>query len=89
MKTRIGTVIVTILSIIGGIAGFLGASGYFSYVGASEGFTAACHMLRIGEAKQFITKPQRAEIAKLAVPSGTGDEQLAAYFMSDCSKAFH
>ena len=86
MKTRIGTVIVTILAILGGIAGFLGTTGYFSFVGASEGFAAACHTLRIGEAKELITKAQRAEIAKFSVPPGTGDEQLAAYFTGDCSK---
>ena len=86
MKTRLGTVIVTILAILGGIAGFLGTTGYFSFVGASEGFAAACHTSRIGEAKELITKTQRSEIAKFSVPAGKGDKQLAAYFTGDCAK---
>jgi hypothetical protein len=88
MKTRLGTAIVSILAILGGISGFLGAFGYVSFVGGSEGILATCHTLRVGEAKQLVTKAQRAEIAKLAVPTGKGDEQMAAYFMSDCSKWF-
>jgi hypothetical protein len=85
MKTRLATVIVTVLAILGGIAGFIGSTGYFSVVSASQGFAAGCHMLRIGEARQLITKAQRAEIAKFSVPTGEGDEQFAAYFTGDCS----
>jgi hypothetical protein len=89
MKTRLGTIIVTILAILGGLASFIGTSGYFGLIGASEGFTAACHTLRIAEARQLITNDQRAEIAKLSLPAGKGDAQLAAYFASDCSRPFY
>jgi hypothetical protein len=86
VKTRLGTVIVTVLAILGAIAGFLGTSAYFSYVGASNGFRAVCQTLRTGEAKQLISKAQRVEMATRSVPVGKGDELLVAYFMSDCSK---
>jgi hypothetical protein len=90
MKTRTGTVfvtILTILAILGGIGGFIGTSGYLSFLGISEGFRAGCQVLRIGEAMQVITKSQRAEIAKLSMPNSQGDEQFTKYFLSDCSKS--
>jgi hypothetical protein len=85
MKTWLATVIVTVLAILGGAVGFIGTTGYFSFVSASEGFVATCHVLRIAEAKALINTAQRAEIAKFAVPAGKGDEQFAAYFSGDCS----
>jgi hypothetical protein len=87
MKTRLGTAIVSILAILGGIAGFLGTFGYISFLDASKAFAAGCQVLRTGEARGLITKAQRAEIAKFVVPAGSGDQELAAYFTSDCSKS--
>jgi len=52
----------------------------------SRGFLAACHTLRMAEAKRLITSAQRVEWAKLAIPRGKGEEQLLAYFTSDCSR---
>jgi len=86
VKTRLGAIIVTVLAILGAIGGFLATFGYFSYVGASRGFLATCHTLRMAEAKQLITPAQRAEWAKLAIPRGRGEERLVAYFTSDCSR---
>jgi hypothetical protein len=87
MSGRLGTILVTILAVLGGIGGFLGSCGYFAYVGASKGMTTTCRMLQIGESKQLITHGQRTEMAKLVVPPGEGDEALIDYFMGDCSKS--
>ena len=90
MKTRTGTIVVTILSILGGIAGFLGSSGYFSTMGAFDGFRAACFTLKTAEAKGIVTAAQRADLAKAALASNkqASDPSMANYLGSDCSKSF-
>lgn len=88
MKTRTGTVVVTILSILGGILGFMGSSGWFATAGALDGFRAVCYTLKTAEAKAIVTKAQRDELAKAAMSSSKGDPAVLAYLSSDCAKSF-
>jgi hypothetical protein len=92
MKTRTGTVIVSILAVLGAIAGFFGSSGYLGFQGTMTGFRAACHALDTAETKQVITKAQRAEIAKMVIRSGkpdaAGEADIVRYVSGDCSKSF-
>ena len=88
MKSRIGNVIVTVFAVLGGLAGFLGSSGYISFLGVNQGFRAACGALQVGEEARLFSKIQRADVAKFAFSTGSGDEFRAAYLQSDCSKTF-
>jgi hypothetical protein len=95
MRTFFGILLVAVLAVLAGVAGYYGTAAYAFARGADDGLFHACQTLEVAETKQILTREQRAAIAtRMMGPAEAGDEGGAKiaevfvdYLKGDCSKS--
>lgn len=95
MRIFFGILLVVVLAVIAGVAGYYGTAAYAFARGADDGLFHSCQTLEVAETKQILTREQRAAIAtRMMGPTEAADEGEAKiaevfvdYLKGDCSKS--
>ena len=97
MRRYLGIALVVLLAGLGTVGGYFGTAAYIGARGSLAGMKHACETLQIAEAKQVITRRQRASIidemmretAKASGDKGIAEANpLIDYLNGDCSRSF-
>jgi hypothetical protein len=96
MRRYLGIALIVLLAGLGTVGGYFGTAAYIGARGSLAGMKHACETLQIAEAKQVITRRQRASIidemmqetAKASGDKGIAEANpLIDYLNGDCSRS--